>query len=530
MQSELKLMSYIHKIQNKIQRCPSFLHTDRGGEFYSTSFRSKAKALGIVFERGPANSPQTNSIAERFNQTLLTKCRCLLAQSNVPIRFWDEAIKSSSTLINLLPSRSLNWKSPVSVLLELKSNIEPVRSLNSLIPFGLKAFVSRQPESKVLPPSKPLLYLGPEDSSYASRFLDPQTGKFIVSGDYTPVPFKFNYTTSGSLKKSVEGLPCTTTNNSSLAQHSQITIIPSWPCKNNISSTTPTIPDDRSPPAPTPFSEPTITVKSETIRPLLNHAPLSAHHPVSHFLIKRVMLTFHTITIPQKTSTETTLLPNLEDKGTYPRLQGHRRHVATRPKEEQIGKILKYKARWVCFGNHQENMVNYYNTYAAVDRSESFKILLLLMVNRKYLAYQFDVETAFLYGEMDAPNYVSQVANYEVPASADTDKCLFFNTDRTIFLHIHVDDGFIIGETAENRSVILHQQDFCSKILEEFKMTSANSIKTPAPANNHNVIAQASVPFSNLTMQKAIRMLNYLALHTRPDIMFTTNLLSQFTN
>ncbi|MBW0483798.1 hypothetical protein O181_023513 [Austropuccinia psidii MF-1] len=231
-QAELKLMSYIHEIQNKIQRCP-------------------------------ANSPQTNGIAERFNQTLLTKCRCLLAQSNVPIQFWDEAIKLSSNLINLLPSRSLNWKSPVSVLSNLKSNIEPVRKLNSLIPFGLKAFVCRQPESKVLPPSKPLLYLGPEDYSDASQFLDPQTGKVIISLDYTTVPFKLDYSTLGSLKKPVEGLPCTTTNNSFSTQPSQIAIIPSWPCKNNIPPTNPTITDDWSPPTPIPSSEPTITINSE---------------------------------------------------------------------------------------------------------------------------------------------------------------------------------------------------------------------------------------------------------------------------
>ncbi|MBW0474966.1 hypothetical protein O181_014681 [Austropuccinia psidii MF-1] len=161
-------MSYIHEIQNKTQRCPGFLHTDPRGEFYSASFRSKAEALGMVFERGPANSPQTNGIAEQFNQTLLTKCQCLLAQSNVPIRFWDEALKLSSTLINLLPSCSLNWKSPVSILLDLKSNIEPVRILNSLIPFCLKAFVRRKPESRLLPPSKQLLYLGPEDYSDSS--------------------------------------------------------------------------------------------------------------------------------------------------------------------------------------------------------------------------------------------------------------------------------------------------------------------------------------------------------------------------
>ncbi|MBW0538403.1 hypothetical protein O181_078118 [Austropuccinia psidii MF-1] len=324
LQAELKVMSYVHKIQNKTQRCPGFLHTDQGGEFYSASFRSKAEALGMVFERGPANSPQTNGIAERFNQTLLTKCWCLLAQSNVPICFWDEAVKFSSTLINLLPSRSLNWKSPVSVLLDLKSNIGPVHSLNSLIPFGLKAFVHRQSESKVLPPSKLLLYLGPEDYSDASQFLDPQTDKVIVSRDYTTVPFKFDYTTSGSLKKPVEGLPCTTTNNSSSAHPLKSQSYPHGRVRTTFR------------PLPQPFQMtgvlqlPSHPVNQQLlstlnpIRPLMNHAPLSAHHPVSHFLIKRDMLTFHTITMPRKTSTvtstETILLWNLEDKGMYLRL------------------------------------------------------------------------------------------------------------------------------------------------------------------------------------------------------------------
>ncbi|MBW0531862.1 hypothetical protein O181_071577, partial [Austropuccinia psidii MF-1] len=597
-QAKLKLMSYIHEIQNKIQRCPGFLHTDRGGEFYSTSFRSKAEALGIVFEQGPANSPQTNGIAERFNQTLLTKCRCLLAESNVPIRFWDEAIKLSSTLINLLPSRSLNWKSPVSVLLNLKSNIEPVHNPNSLIPFGLKAFVHRPPESKVLPPSKPLLYLGPKDYSDASQFLDPQTGKVIVSQDYTTVPFKLDYSTSGSLKKPVEGLPCTTTTNSFSTQPSQIAIIPSWPYKNHIPSTNPTITDDRSPPTPIPSSEPTITINSEP-----NQTPIE---PCATININSNINRDNIITEPrrQRNVPKAVTPPPAADGDLYLNEEVSVKEAFKDPKERnfwkeamdqefesltskntgtlvpppstdkviggmwqlvrkknEFGEILKYKARWVCFGNHQEHLVNYYDTYAAVARSESFKILLSLMVNRKCLAYQFGVEPAFLYGEMDAPNYVAQVANYEVPA--DTDECLFFNTDRTIFLHIHVDDGFIIGETAElvelflnqlnksysiktkkqptqhlgytlswqpNGSVILHPQDFCTKILEEFNMTSANPIKTPAPANIHNVVAQVSVPFSNLTMQKAIGMLNYLALHTRPDIMFTTNLLSQFTN
>ncbi|MBW0584199.1 hypothetical protein O181_123914 [Austropuccinia psidii MF-1] len=268
-------------------------------------------------------------------------------------------------------------------------------------------------------------------------------------------------------------------------------------------------------------------------------------------------------------------------------------------KRNEFREVLKYKAHWVCFGNHQEHQFNYFDTYSAVARTESFKVLLSILVNCRYSAYQFDVETAFLYGEMDAPNYVAQVAKYEVLGkedwvwklnkslygtkqaprqwkahlvktlnklgltSKDTDECLFTNHDRTLFLHIHVDDGFIVGKsesmiedllmqlnqtytikTKKNStqhlgytliwqldgSIILHQHGFCTKILNELNMTFSSSIKTPAPENIHNVVAQTSTPFSKKTMQKAIGMLNYLVLHTWPDIMFTMNLLSQFVS
>ncbi|MBW0512362.1 hypothetical protein O181_052077 [Austropuccinia psidii MF-1] len=52
--------------------------------------------------------------------------------------------------------------------------------------------------------------------------------------------------------------------------------------------------------------------------------------------------------------------------------------------------------------------------------------------------------------------------------------------------------------------IILHQDDFCTKILDECNMTLSNSIKTPAPANIHNVVAQTSTPFSKHTMQKSM--------------------------
>jgi transposase InsO family protein len=123
--------------------------------------------LGIRIEAGPANSPQTNGLAKRFNQTLLVKIRCLLAQSSVPINYWDKAARYALTLINILPSKAHNWSSPVNVLLELNLCIEPVWDIVKLIPFGLKVHVSHRPPSKILAPSKPLFFLVYEDHSDA---------------------------------------------------------------------------------------------------------------------------------------------------------------------------------------------------------------------------------------------------------------------------------------------------------------------------------------------------------------------------
>ncbi|MBW0540828.1 hypothetical protein O181_080543 [Austropuccinia psidii MF-1] len=70
--------SYLMEIKNKLGITPAFLHTDRGGEFNSHSFLSYLNTQGISLERGPPESPQTNGVAERFNQMLLSKVRCFL--------------------------------------------------------------------------------------------------------------------------------------------------------------------------------------------------------------------------------------------------------------------------------------------------------------------------------------------------------------------------------------------------------------------------------------------------------------------
>ncbi|KNZ54733.1 uncharacterized protein VP01_2871g1 [Puccinia sorghi] len=80
--SRFNRIYFLRQIKSKIGQFPAYLHSDRGGEYSSIYLQSKLEALGISIEQGPANSPQTNGLAERFNQTLIQKMRCLLAQSS----------------------------------------------------------------------------------------------------------------------------------------------------------------------------------------------------------------------------------------------------------------------------------------------------------------------------------------------------------------------------------------------------------------------------------------------------------------
>jgi transposase InsO family protein len=84
-------MMFVWEIQNHLHVTPAILHANRGGEFGSAIFRFFLTDNGISWEQGPANSLQTNGLAERFNHAILVKVRCMLAQLAVPLNYWDKA-------------------------------------------------------------------------------------------------------------------------------------------------------------------------------------------------------------------------------------------------------------------------------------------------------------------------------------------------------------------------------------------------------------------------------------------------------
>ncbi|MBW0514749.1 hypothetical protein O181_054464 [Austropuccinia psidii MF-1] len=446
------VMSFINEVNNKLGITPGYIHTDWGGEFDSKTFRQLLLTKGISLERGPPHSPQTNGVAERFNQSLLVKIQCLLAQSNVPISYWDEAALHASLLLNLLPHQYLQLRSPNNVLLKHCAAIQPTFEPGQIIPFGIKVVIRNEnPASKVNVMGHSMKALTFEPFSDALRVLDPSTGRVRITRDYT----QLRPETSVILQKNPSSLPLMinppqprvvtlptlsgqTSSADAFGASEQVQSVPLPQAEDHH-------------PSPMPQTQVTVPRPRYDYVPYYNTAPLNIssdldvgnilkgekrqRHPPDHLMLADVITYKQALTnleeskawqLAMKQEYDSLMNHNTCDLVPYPsdgsKVIGGMWRLTR--KRNEFGEVYRHKARWVVLGNHQEYLLHYYDTWASVGRNETFKIMLILVVTQGYVPYQFDIDTAFLHREMDAVVYVKQVKGFELPCKEGWVWCL----------------------------------------------------------------------------------------------------------
>lgn len=148
----------------------------------STYFTSQ----GIIHDSSCVNTPQQNGVAERKNGHLLNTTRALLFQGDVPKSYWGEAVLAASYMINRLPTRILDNKSPIEVL---NSFYPHIRTSNGLIPriFGCTAFVHvhKQHRDKLDPRAVRCVFLGYSPTQKGYKCYHPSSKKWYISADVT---------------------------------------------------------------------------------------------------------------------------------------------------------------------------------------------------------------------------------------------------------------------------------------------------------------------------------------------------------
>ena len=69
---------YKAEVENQLERKVKRLRSDRGGEYLSSEFSDFCVEHGIIHERTPPYSPQSNGITERKNHTLTELVNAML--------------------------------------------------------------------------------------------------------------------------------------------------------------------------------------------------------------------------------------------------------------------------------------------------------------------------------------------------------------------------------------------------------------------------------------------------------------------
>jgi transposase InsO family protein len=99
-------LAYKAEIENQLERKIERLRSDRGGEYFSSEFSEFYVEHGIIDERTPPYSPQSNGIAKRKNHTLTELVNVMLDTAGLSKEWWGETILTACHVLNRVPIKN----------------------------------------------------------------------------------------------------------------------------------------------------------------------------------------------------------------------------------------------------------------------------------------------------------------------------------------------------------------------------------------------------------------------------------------
>ena len=165
---------FINMAQTQLSKHARKFHSDNGGEYMSDKLQAAFKKFGIIHTKSAPGTPQQNSVAERFNRTIIEMATCLMRERGVERR-----------LLGLC--RALCQPHPQSSSMQRCRRQSPFRSLVQQISeprhhrtFGCKALnLVTKGNRASLTPTRQSVYLGPDSDHGIHILYNPNTGKII---------------------------------------------------------------------------------------------------------------------------------------------------------------------------------------------------------------------------------------------------------------------------------------------------------------------------------------------------------------
>ena len=166
-------------VERKHNKKIKAMQSDWGGEY--EKLNSFFQRVGISHRVSCPHAHQQNGAAERKHRHIVEVGLALLAHASMPLKYWDHAFLTATYLINLLPSKVINYETPVARLLQEKPDYSSLRVFGCAVWPNLRPYNAR----KLAFRSVRCAFLGYSAMHKGFKCLDISTGRIYISRDVT---------------------------------------------------------------------------------------------------------------------------------------------------------------------------------------------------------------------------------------------------------------------------------------------------------------------------------------------------------
>nr|GEU62369.1 hypothetical protein [Tanacetum cinerariifolium] len=345
------IIKFLKMIQVWLKFLVRRIRTNNESEFVNQMLCEYYEEVGISHETSVARSLQQNGVVERRNRTLIEAARTMLIYAQALLFLWAEAVATDCFTQNQSIIRLRHGKTPY----ELLHNKLP--DLSFLHVFGALCYSTNDSENlgKLQPKADIGIFIGYAPTKKAFRIYNRHTRRIVDT-----IYVDFDELTAMAFEQSSLG--------PTLNEMTPATI--SLGLVQKSSSSTPYVPPSR-----TDWDLLFQLMFDELLNP-----PPSVDQQ-AHVVIAPNADVWELVPRPDKVMVITL-------KWIY------------KVKLDELGGILKNKARLVAYGYRQEEGIDFEESFALVARLEAIWIFLTYVAHKNMVVYHMDVKTAFLNGSL----------------------------------------------------------------------------------------------------------------------------------
>ncbi|KAJ1523172.1 hypothetical protein ONE63_001063 [Megalurothrips usitatus] len=536
-------------VETQAGRKLKVFRTDNGTEFLSNNFKSYYESNGIVHQTTCTYTPEQNGRAERANLSIMDGSRCMLFDSGLDKRFWAESVMCTVYLRNRSPSAPLKGIIPEEIWSGKAVDLSNLRI------FGSAAYVlvPRELRGKLDPRSKKMIFVGYSDVSKAWRFVDPSNlgGPIVKSRDAT-------------FLEGVQALP-------DKPVFSDYDIFPNFILELQMEPAAGQAhqepaagePEDQHPepanvhPEPEPRNQEPETEEQEDHEELQDPAVQERRYPMRTRRTNRrddFVYGFHVslndpVTVAEALARQDAGEWRKAMQEEYDSLMRHgtwelvlapegRKPISSKwvfkLKKDASGVPVRYKARLVARGFDQRYGVDFNDTYSPTVSHSRIRLLFALAVRKDWKIHHVDIGGAFLEGKLDETIYMDQPEcfnkNPGMVCIGVLKEALAKEFEVWELGPVSSYLGIRVRHDLKEGTISLDQSNYIEETLEAFRMQDCNPASTPLCSSQRLQTADPETEITGKPYQRLLGRLMFLAVGTRPDIMHSLSVLSQFSN